>query len=156
MRPWWLAPAQERGKKNCDTPEGCWNCGKKGHYKDKHPELAAETAKPTKETKKEVALKKIESVNTVESDSESDAVFLVTYDSDFDESDDLGDGDWFDEIVMLDSKEKDWFSEGKVDESIDSAHDVHSPNDLSLSDTSDIVQTATELASSDNRRDNGV
>ena len=34
----------------------CWNCGKKGHYKDKCPELAAETAKPTKETKKEVEI----------------------------------------------------------------------------------------------------
>ena len=131
-------------------------CGKKGHYKDKCPELAAETAKPTKETQKEVAPKKIESKNAVESDSESEAAFLATYDSDSNESDDLGDGDWFDEIAMLDSEEKDWFSEGKVDEYINSAHDVHSPDDLSLSDTSDIVQTAAELASSDNHWDNGV
>ena len=57
---------------------------------------------------------------------------------------------------MLDSEDKDWFSEGKVDESIDSAHNVHSPDDLSLSNTSDIVHTAAELASSDDRRDNGV
>ena len=92
----------------------------------------------------------------MESDSESEAAFLATYDSDSDESDDLGDGDWFDEIVMLDSEDKDWFSEGKVDESIDSAHVVHSPDDSSLSNTSDIVHTAAELASSDDRRDNGV
>ena len=108
----------------------------KGHYKDKCPELAAETIKPTKDTKKEVAPKKIESMNTVESNFESEAAFLATYE--------------------LDSEENDWFSEGKLDESINGAHDVHSPNNSSLSDASDIVQIATELASSDDHCDNGV
>ena len=47
----------------------------KGHYKDKCPEHA--TDKPTKEPKKEVVPKKLESANAVELDSESEAAFLI-------------------------------------------------------------------------------
>jgi Zinc knuckle len=66
---------KEKGKKK--YPRGvCWNCGDPGHYKDKCPKPATE--KSTKETKKDVVPKKTESVNAVESDSESEAAFLAT------------------------------------------------------------------------------
>ena len=82
----------------------------------------------------------------MELDSESEAAFLATYNRDSAESNDSGDGDWFDEVVRLNSEELDWFSEGKVDESISSTHDMHSPNDLSLPDASDNALPAAESA----------
>ena len=47
--------------------------------------------------------------------------------------------------MRLNSEKLDWFYEGKVDESIGSAQDKHSPNDLSLSDTSDDALPAAEF-----------
>ena len=69
----------------------------------------------------------------MELDSESEAAFLATYDTD--------------------SEELDWFSEGKVDESIGSTHDLHSPDDLSLPDASDDALPATESADPHKNRD---
>ena len=86
----------------------------------------------------------------MESDSESEVAFSASYDSDSVESDD-GDGDWFDEVAMMDSRELDWFSEGEVDESIPGVLDIHSLENPNLSDTLDTVQVATELASSEDR-----
>ena len=76
--------------------------------------------------------------------------------SDSDESDGLGDIDWFDEVAMLDDEESDWFSEGKVDESIPCILDNHLLDNSSLSDTSDDVQVAAESASPEDRRDAGA
>ena len=50
----------------------------------------------------------------------------------------------------------DWFSEGKVDESIPSFLDNHSLNNPTLSDTSDVAQVAAELASLEDRHVTGV
>ena len=134
-----------KGKGKPKYPRGvCWNCGKKRHYKDKCPDPVAD--KSPNELKKEAVLKKSDSTNAVELDSESEAAFLATYDMDSAESDDSGDGDWFDEVVRLDSEKLDWFSEGKVDESIGSTHDMHSPDDLSLPDASDDALPAAESA----------
>ena len=144
-----------KGKGKKKYPRGvCWNCGKAGHYKDKCPEPA--TDKPAKEPKKEVVPKKTESANTVESDSESEAAFLVLDDSDSIESDVFGDGDWFDEVAMLDSGESDWFSEREVDESIPDILETHSLDSPNLPHTSDVAKVAAELASSDDRRDVGA
>ena len=150
-----MAVGSGKGKGKAKYPRGvCWNCGKKGHYKNKCPEPAAE--KSAKDPKKEVIPKKTESANTAESDSESEAAFLVSYDSDSVESDIFGDRDWFDEVAMLDSGESDWFSEGEVDESIPSVLDIHSLDNPTLSDTSDVVEVATESVSPEDRRDAGV
>ena len=113
-----MAASSSSGKEKGKTrsPRGvCWNCGKKGHYKDKCPEPAADKSTSTKEPKKEVVPKKTESANAVESDSKSKVAFFAINDPDSDESDNFGDGDWFDEVAMLVSGELDWFSEGKVD-----------------------------------------
>ena len=125
MRPWWLAPAQERGKEDQDTPEGCvGNMAKKDIIKINVLNWLLRPLNLPKKPKRKSHQRKLRA-QTLESDSKSKAAFLVTYDSNSNESDDYGDGDWFDEIAMLDSEEKDWFSEGKVDEFIDGAHDVH-------------------------------
>ena len=48
-----MAASSGKGKGKAKYPRGvCWNCGKKGHYKDKCPEPAAD--KSSKEPKKEV------------------------------------------------------------------------------------------------------
>ena len=141
-----------KGKGKTRYPQGvCWNCGEKGHYKDKCPELT--TDKPTKEPKKEVVPKKLESANTVESDSESKAAFLMLYDLDSVESDGCGNGDWFDEVVMLDSEESDWFSDGEVDESIPDVLENHSLDNPNPLDAPDVAQVAAELASHEDCRD---
>ena len=102
-----------KGKKHKYPWGVCWNCGSKDHYKDKCPEPSKSTKDPKKE--KVVEPKKLDSTNAVELDSESEAAFLMSFDSDSDEFDvdvcDIGDGDWFDEVVMMDIKEMDWFSE---------------------------------------------
>ena len=59
------------------------NCGSKEHYKNKCPEPVADS-KSAKEPKKDVVPKKTESANAVESDSESEVAFLVSYESDSD------------------------------------------------------------------------
>ena len=135
-----------KGKGKTRYPRGvCWNCGKKGHYKDKCPEPATE--KRTEEPKKEAVPKKLESANAVESDSESEAAFLMLYNSDSVESDGCGDGDWFDEVVMLDSEELDWFSDGEVDESIPDVLENHSLDNPNPLDAPDVAQVTAELAS---------
>ena len=147
--------SSKKGKGKKKYPRGvCWNCGDPGHYKDKCPKPATE--KPTKEPKKDIVPKKTESANAVESDSESEVAFLATYDTDSDESDGLGDGDWFDEVALMDSEELNRFSEGKVDESIPIVLDNHSPNNPTLPDALDDVHVAAESASSEDRRDAGV
>ena len=137
-----------KGKK---YPRGvCWNCGKKGHFKNKCPEPAASTEKTAKEPKKEVIPAKTDSANAVESDSESEAAFLMTGDADSDESDDFGDGDWFDEVVKIDSEESDWFSEEEEVELNSSVSDNDSLESLPLSDASDAALATAEVVSPDN------
>jgi hypothetical protein len=140
-----------KGKGKPRYPHGvCWNCGKKGHYKDKCPDPVTTTGKTAaKDPKKEVVPSKSDSANTVESDSESEAAFLMTCDTDSVESDNLGDGDWFDEVAKLDFKEKDWFSDEEEDECFSSNDSLENPP---LSDTSDVALVAAELASAENRR----
>ena len=62
----------------------CWNCGKKGHFKDKCPK----PAKSTKDLKKEdISAKKTNSTNAaIESDSESEVAFVMSWDSKSDDS----------------------------------------------------------------------
>ena len=106
-----LAVGSSMKGKGRKFPHGvCWNCGKKGHYKDKCPK----PAKVTKNLKKESELKKSDSMNAVGLDSKSEAAFLMSYDSDSVELD----------VEKLDF-ERDWFSEVEEDEweSIDSESD---------------------------------
>jgi hypothetical protein len=150
-----MAASSGKGKGKPRYPRGvCWNCGETGHYKNKCPKPAAD--KSTKDPKKVVVPAKTDSANAVESDSESEAAFLMTYDPGSDEPDDFGDGDWFDEVAMLDSGESDWFSEGEVDESIPSVLDTYPLDNSNLSDFSDAVYIAAETVSPDDRRDAGV
>jgi hypothetical protein len=105
-----------KGKHFKCKPHGiCWNCGEKGHFKDKCP-------KPAKSNKKKNdSSKKVGSVNaTIDSGSEGNGAFfaeLCDLDSDIpelksvsDSGSDLelqgeSDGDWFSEIDDLDSDE---------------------------------------------------
>ena len=87
----------------------------------------------------------------METDSESEAAFSVMYDSDSDESDVFGDGDWFDKITMADSEESDWFSEEEVVERISSVPDDDSLDNPHLPDASDDALAAPVVANSDNR-----
>jgi hypothetical protein len=145
------SPKKAKGK--AKHPRGvCWNCGEAGHYKPNCPKPAV-TGKSAKDPKKDADPKKSDSANVVESDSESEAAFLMTYDTDSDESDDFGEGDWFDEVVKLDSEVKDWFSEEEVDECFSSVSDNDSLDISTLSDTPDVVLVAAETASPENRRD---
>ena len=81
----------------------------------------------------------------------------MTCDTDSDESDvdnlDCVDGDWFDEIVRLDSGQKDWFSEEEEVESVSSVSDNDSLANSPLSDTSDVVLVAAESANPDSHHD---
>ena len=102
----------------------------KDHYKDKCPELS----KSAKDPKKEKAeSKKLDSANAMELDSESEATFLMSFKSDSDEFDvdvcDIGDGDWFDKVVMMDTKEMDWFSE---EEEVELSSSVLDSNSLKI------------------------
>ena len=106
--------------------------------------------------KKEVVPAKSDSANAVESDSESEAAFSMVYDADSDESDDSGDGNWFDDVAMMDSEEPDWFSEEEEVEMISSASDNDSLEDLPLSDTSDEALATLELVSPDVRRESVI
>jgi hypothetical protein len=153
-----MAVSTGKGKGKPRYPKGvCWNCGKPGHYKPKCPEPPTSTSKPAKDTKKEVVPAKSDSANAVESDSESEAAFLMTYDvdsddsDDSDESDDSGDGDWFDDVVMMDSEQSDWFSEEEEVERMSSASDDDSLEDSPLSETSDDALAALELVTSGKR-----
>jgi hypothetical protein len=87
----------------------CWNCGEKGHFKDKCP-------KPVKDTKKD-SPKRSGSANTaVEDNLEDEAAFFVEGNKEFD--DDLpepctvsdSDSEGLDSELDGDS-ESDWFSE---------------------------------------------
>jgi hypothetical protein len=98
-----------KGKKERKPRGVCWNCGEKGHFKDKCP-------KPMKDTKHNSS-KKSGSTNTaVEEDSEDEAAFFVEGDEGFD--DDLpelrtvsdSDSEGSDPEPEGDS-ESDWFSE---------------------------------------------
>ena len=60
-----------------------------------------------------VVPKKTESANAVESDSKSEAAFSAINDPDSDEADDFADGDWFDEVAMLDPESWIGFLKGK-------------------------------------------
>ena len=87
-------------------------------------------------------------MNAVKSnDSESEAAFLMSYNMDSVESNDFGDGDWFDEVAKVDSRERDWFSDVEEDECISSVSDNDSPKNFPFPDTSDVVLVAAELAS---------
>ena len=92
-------------------------------------------------------------MNAVESDSVSEVAFSMTYNSDFSESDILGDMDWFDEVVMIDSVESDWFSEDKVVEPSFSVSDNNSLEDLPLLDALDVALAAAEVANLGNHCD---
>lgn len=142
--------SSKKGKGKPKYPRGvCWNCGEPGHYKDKCPKPA--TAKSSKDPKKDVVPSKTDSANAVESDSESEAAFSMTYDMDSVESDVFGDADWFDEVAMMDAEELDWFSEEEEVKLMSSVSDNDSLDYFPLSDTSDVVLIATaEVASLDN------
>ena len=113
-------------------PRGvCWNCGEKGHYKDKCPK----PAKVTKDPKKEAEPKKSDSANVVESDSESEAAFMMSSDSESVKS----------EADDLDFEEGDWFSEVEEDELESNDSDDSDINSLENSSSSDIFE-AMELA----------
>jgi hypothetical protein len=147
-----MAVGSGKAKGKTKYPRGvCWNCGEKGHYKDKCPKPS--TSKPSKDPKKEDEPKKSDSANAVESDSEGEAAFMSTlaYDTDLDESIDSGDGDWFLEAVETDSGEMDWFSEVKDDELESSVSDTDSLDSSVLSDTSDDALVAAELTDLDHR-----
>jgi hypothetical protein len=136
--------SSSKGKGKPKHPRGvCWNCGKKGHYKDKCPEPATDS-KPAKEPKKEIVPKKSDTANAVESDSETDEAFLMERDPDSVESEVFGERDWFDEVVDSDSEEKDWFSEVEDDECISSVSDNDSPDNSTLPDTSEDILVASE------------
>ena len=106
-----------------------------------------------KDLKKEAKLKKSDSANAVESDSESGAAFMVSCDTDLVESEfdslDFGDGDWFSKVVKLDSGEVDWFSNVEEDELDSSVLDSDSLENSPFPDTSDVVLVAAEAANPD-------
>jgi hypothetical protein len=117
--------SSSKGKGKPKHPRGvCWNCGKKGHFKNKCLELATTDSKSAKGPKKEVVLKKSYSANAVESDYEIDEAFLMEPVSDSSKSESFGNGDWFDEISELDSEENNWFSKEEVDECFASASEL--------------------------------
>jgi hypothetical protein len=104
-----LVSTSWKGKKDHKPRGVCWNCGEKGHFKDKCP-------KPAKDTKKD-SPKKSGSANTaVEDNLEDEAAFFVEGDEGFD--DDLpelrtvsnSDSEGSDPEPEGDSK-SDWFSE---------------------------------------------
>ena len=80
----------------------------------------------------------------------------MLYDLDSVESDGCGDGDWFDEVTMLDSEESDWFSNGEVDESIPDVLENHSLNNPNPLDAPDVAQVTAKLASPEDRHDNHI
>ena len=147
-----MAVGSGKGKGKTKYPRGvCGNCGEKGHYKDKCPKPSTSKT-PDKTAKKEDEPKKSDGANVVESDSESDAAFMIDFDTDLDESNDSNDGDWFSEAIDSDSGEIDWFSDEKDNEQESSVSDIDSL-DSSLSDTSDDALVATELADPDHHKD---
>ena len=82
---WCIAHAVTGGKgKKPKRDSSCWNCGEKGHYKDKCP-------KPPKEMSSDSKQKGGSANAAVESDSELEVAFYVDfgYDSDEDSMPDL-------------------------------------------------------------------
>ena len=146
------AMATSSGKGKPKYPRGvCWNCGEKGHYKDKCPKPSTSTGKSAKNPKKADVPVKPEVASAVESDSESDAAFMLMYDPDSDESDGSCDTDWFDEVARLDSEEKDWFSEAEEGDVVSNVSEIEASENSPLSDTLDESLATIELAKSDDR-----
>jgi hypothetical protein len=104
-----LAVTSGKGKKP-KRDNSCWNCGKKGHYKDKCP-------KPPKARSGDPKQKGGSANAAVESDSESEAAFHIDsgYDSDEDLMPDLHTVSDSSEEADVMSDGDDWFLE--VDES---------------------------------------
>jgi hypothetical protein len=98
-------------------PRGvCWNCGEKGHFKDK----CTKPAKTTKDPKKEDIPKKTDSAHAaVESDSESEGVFAM-----------ISDTESMPDLEVLDFDD-DWFTEEEEEdgELETSDRDDHSPGE---------------------------
>ena len=80
-----------KSKRGDRKPRGvCWNCGEKGHYKDKCPK----PAKDAPDSKKEKAPTQSGSANAVvESDSESEGAFAMDFETDEEDEE----GGWFTE-----------------------------------------------------------
>ena len=105
-----FASSSGKGKKERKPRGVCWNCGEKGHFKDKCP-------KPMKDTKHDSPKKSGSANAAVEDDSEDEAAFFVEGDGEFD-NDDLpelctvsdSDSEGSDPEPEGDSKD-DWFSE---------------------------------------------
>jgi hypothetical protein len=145
--------SSSKGKGKSKYPRGvCWNCGKKGHFKDKCPDLVTD-AKSAKEPKKEVVPKKSDTVNAMETVPESDEAFSMEHDSDPIESDNSDDVDWFDEVAKLDSKESNWFSEEESINFVSSVSNNDSLESLAHSDTSDLAQVAADPPGARKNRD---
>ena len=87
-----------KGKDNLQRQKGvCWNCGEKGHYKDKCPKLAK---------KKDNTASKTETANAaIVSDSDSDAAFLLVPINDEDAE----------RISEIDCDKQDSFFDGNLD-----------------------------------------
>ena len=99
-----------KGKHFERKPRGvCWNCGEKGHFKDKCP-------KPVKSNdKKDDSPKKGGSANAaIESDSEDEAAFFAELwdsDSDMPELQSVSDSDSDSDLELEGDRSGDWFSE---------------------------------------------
>jgi len=106
----------------------CWNCGEKGHHRAKCP-------KPLKKKKAKFFKKRKDSENTIDSDSEADRVYAVTYGTD--ESDHENDDKAPESMNMSDSSCSDSeYPQDNVDNNEASFSVVAEDNDL-LSNTED-------------------
>jgi hypothetical protein len=147
-----MAVGSTKGKGKPKYPKGsCWNCGDIGHFKNKCPKPSTSAGKPAKDPKKDVVPAKPEVASAVESDSEGEGIFMLMYDPDSDESDQLSDLDWFDEVASLDSEEKDWFSESEEGDVVPGVSVIEALENSPFSDTSGVSLATMELAKSDDR-----
>jgi len=104
-----VSPGSSKGKggKFGKMPRGvCWNCGEKGHFKDKCPK----PAKSTKDPKKNNSQKSGSANTAVQSDSDSEGAFAMEPDLES-VSDCISEDEFELDGVFNPEYEEDWFSE---------------------------------------------
>jgi hypothetical protein len=127
-----MSATQGKGKKKF-PPGSCYNCGEKGHYKNKCPKLAKDKGKSKAEAG-------TASAAAEESDSEAEGVFCYFELSDFEGEDNHPEVDLLDVLVFEETQDRE---QGAI------APGVHFDNDMDMWEDSDSLPDLQSVSDTD-------